>query len=388
MAYRLRKARTFGGQGTGIKVAARQATEEDSGAAFAEQLLALLDEGSFATTYKFAVLLALLDSCLEQAGADGRPPATLEPVVLARRVLTLYWPHAVPYPGARTPVVLRQSNTGQAEIVSAIRTFRAASNLPVGATVAEAARLDPDGFNRVVADIEWKLVEMPLPRLQRSNGTVTPFLYVVHWDERIRRRGYRSGDIDTRVHLTPAARQHLIRFAGLIRPLIQRMWSDRVARYNDSIFPDRHLDDFLFGADRLSLVRVRTALAELQDGRCFYTGEPLGTLEVDHFLPWARFPNNAIENLVVTNRKVNGMKRAHLVAPQHLLRWGQRNHDQRDDLDQVARAASWESRPVETVGVVRSVYLSLRDGSPLWDHDRSFVDARHADLVAALSPAL
>src|SRR5689334_4510119 len=92
--------------------------------AFAERLLALLDEGSFATTYKYALLLALIDCCLEHADASGRPPASLSPRQLAERVLSLYWPHAAEFPGAPNGEVLRQSNTGQAEIVSLIRALR------------------------------------------------------------------------------------------------------------------------------------------------------------------------------------------------------------------------------------------------------------------------
>ena len=41
---------------------------------FAERLIALLDEGGFTATYKFALLLALLDSCLESTSATGAPP--------------------------------------------------------------------------------------------------------------------------------------------------------------------------------------------------------------------------------------------------------------------------------------------------------------------------
>ena len=356
---------------------------DESGAAFAEQLLALLDEGSFSTTYKYALLLALIDCCFEHAGADGRPPATLQPRDVAHRVLALYWPQAVPYPGSDEAAVLRQSNTGQAEIVSAVRTFRSKSDLPAGATRSEGARRDPVGFERLVDEIEWKLVEMPLPRLQRAAGSLRPFLYVVHWDEHIRKREYRGPDFDCGIHLTDAARDHLVRFAGLLRPLVQRLWSDRVAQYNR--LPNRQLDEFLFGVDRLTLVRVRLALSELQDGRCFYTGEALKSPEVDHFLPWARFPNNAIENLVVANKAANNQKRAHLVAPEHLARWHERNERHRADLERVASAATWETRPSETTSVVRSVYLSLRDGSPLWLRHREFVEAQHDEIAAALT---
>lgn len=42
--------------------------------AFAERVLTLLDEGSFTATYKYAVLLGLMDLCMERASAKGDPP--------------------------------------------------------------------------------------------------------------------------------------------------------------------------------------------------------------------------------------------------------------------------------------------------------------------------
>lgn len=41
----------------------------------AEYVLALLDQGSFTATYKYAVLLALIDLCLEQTSKSGVAPS-------------------------------------------------------------------------------------------------------------------------------------------------------------------------------------------------------------------------------------------------------------------------------------------------------------------------
>ena len=45
--------------------------------ALAERILELLDQGRFTATYKYAVLLALLDLCLENAARDGAAPDLL-----------------------------------------------------------------------------------------------------------------------------------------------------------------------------------------------------------------------------------------------------------------------------------------------------------------------
>ena len=99
--------------------------EPDRGAIeLAERLIALLDEGAFTATYKFALLLALLDSCLEGTSAAGAPPDSVTTSDLARRVTELYWPQTNSYAGLGGAAILRQSSGGQAEIIRAIRRFR------------------------------------------------------------------------------------------------------------------------------------------------------------------------------------------------------------------------------------------------------------------------
>src|SRR5271154_4571161 len=83
----------------------------------AERLIQLLDEGSFTATYKYAVLIGIMDLCLELTSATGSPPEVLTTRQLAEKVIELYWPHCLPYPEQ----VLRQSTAGkQAEIVQRV----------------------------------------------------------------------------------------------------------------------------------------------------------------------------------------------------------------------------------------------------------------------------
>lgn len=152
---------------------------------FAERLLTLLDQASVATTYKYAVVLALLDASLAATDQDGTPPERIEVATLAEHVLAMYWPHTDPYPV--TGGVLRQSGTGQAELVSSITRFRAAE--PAGRSTLASARYSP-GFDRLRASVAWKLAEMPLPRLQRVGAVDDRFLYDIAWDETITRRQF------------------------------------------------------------------------------------------------------------------------------------------------------------------------------------------------------
>ncbi len=149
--------------------------EMDKGAiAFGERVLTLLDYGSFTATYKYAVLLGLIDLCLEHSGRAGEAPHVLTTVQLAEKVTELYWPQSLPF-AAATPVVLRQNTSGQAEILSLVARFRGRHvGLPL-LTLAEARRLVPDSLARLVRDVEWKLIEMPLPRLQYLGSAYDSF---------------------------------------------------------------------------------------------------------------------------------------------------------------------------------------------------------------------
>lgn len=347
---------------------------------FAQRLLALLDQASVATTYKYALLLAIMDACLDGTDAAGRPPDRVEVADLAERTLRLYWPHTEPYPD--TGEVLRQSGTGQAELLKQIGQFR-------GADASErstfAAARYATGFDRLVDATAWKLAEMPLPRLQRVGNVNDPFLYDISWDESITRRAFSADAFDRAIYLRPNVASDLVLLAPLVRPLVERMWAQRVVTYNR--LPDGRLDQFLFRRSRLDAVRLRLALLELQEGRCFYTGRRMqpSAADVDHFLPWSRSPLETVENLVVADRRANNNKRDHLAAADLVVRWRNRNRMSAGDLARIATANRWESAPTSTVGVARALYFALDATNMLWAGPGSFVRADVATLRSALA---
>jgi hypothetical protein len=101
--------------------------------------------------------------------------------------------------------------------------------------------------------------------------------------------------------------------------------------------------------------------------------------DVDHFIPWSRTPNNAVENLVVADRRANGDKSDHLAAAALVLRWRNRNAHWAGSLRNLAAANRWDTAPVETLGVARALYLGLAPSNLLWAGPRQFVPA---DVVA------
>src|SRR5437867_3032664 len=101
--------------------------------------------------------------------------------------------------------------------------------------------------------------------------------------------------------LRPGVGEALVRLNHLLRPLIHHQWAVKVATLNR--LDEYQLERFLFGAERVPLERVRGPIIELQEGRCFYCAERLAsragqTPDVDHFIPWSRYPDDSLENLV------------------------------------------------------------------------------------------
>ena len=93
---------------------------------FAERVVALLDEGAFTATYKYAVLLGLLDVVMERTSATGEPPSVVTTRELAEKVTELYWPQADAFGVGGAPRVLRRITTGKRDILGMIREFREA----------------------------------------------------------------------------------------------------------------------------------------------------------------------------------------------------------------------------------------------------------------------
>ena len=100
---------------------------------FAEKVLALLDQGTFTATYKYAVLLGLMDQSMEHVSRTGQPPESVTTRQLAEKAVELYWQHTARFPITET--VLRQNQgtrDSQAAIVSAIVKFREKTSCTCG----------------------------------------------------------------------------------------------------------------------------------------------------------------------------------------------------------------------------------------------------------------
>jgi hypothetical protein len=146
------------------------------------------------------------------------------------------------------------------------------------------------------------------------------------------------------------------------------------------------LEEFLFGASRLPVGEVRGPLAELQRGRCFYCeGALRGPTVVDHFIPWARYPDNGLDNLVVAHARCNNRKRDFLAAAEHVERWTTRNAEQASDLAQAAADFTRERDPARSRSVAVATYSRLDEGAKVWIEGATLVGLEKSRLERALA---
>ena len=354
---------------------------------FCQRLLSLFDEGRFTATYKYAVLLGLLDVLAERVDRQGRAPDVVHTRDLARAVLELYWPHTRRFSYAAK--VLVQNRGGQAEIVSDIARFRGETVGDATAPLSVARTKAADGYRQLVRRIELKLIEMPLGKLQVIGNQHRPFIYDLGWDREHPPRWseVRSDDLDGVLLLHSAASRHLLRAGGLVRPLVQREWALTVSACNDELLGD-DLDEFLFGADRVSLKPVTRGLRELAAGRCCYCGREVGSApaQIDHFLAWTRHIDNGLANLVFAHASCNNQKRSYLAAEPHVEHWVRRLLDPPSarGLVDLAHQHHWDHDPASSVAAARGIYLALYDGYPLWQERGVFTPASRDRLAATL----
>ncbi len=369
-------------------------TQDDKPGAIglAERLLALLDMGAFTATYKYAVLLGLLDCCLERTTADGRAPDVITTYRLAVKVTELYWPHSLPYQGGS---VLKQNGghpDSQASIITAIRRFRERHAPDSSAPLSQARQTARRAFERLLHEVEWILIQMPLPRLQVVGNTVDPFLYNINWGPDVKRRAIAEyqrgarGAFDPTIRLAPQVGEHLVALNGLLRPLVQQQWTRKVAHLNR--LAESRLEAFLFGTERISTEPLRATLQALQENRCFYCAgvldrSPRTRPQVDHFIPWVRYPTNAVETLVVAHEGCNLHKRDFLAEPTHVHRWRKLMTQQAGAMTQLAEETRWEHHPPETENVARAIYFHLPAGSRLWTHGTAFTSLDRGAVLAA-----
>ncbi len=290
----------------------------ESQLAFLAKVERLLAEGRFTSTYKFALLIALTNIAVEQ-GDDSGDSLEVDLDDVARQFLALYWNMARPYP--RIHAILKQNR----EAAKPSRMITLLKNeVTIGSSSYTRLRIHRASRGALVGETRRTLAKDVLYRLQAlgtKGADGETFLY----DHPPTAAGCASL---RHIVLKPGVATCLRRLRGVIVAIVQARWALWVRENNASLAADRELESFLFGASRTNVTLFAERFYELQNGRCLYTGDKLAspkTSEVDHFIPWSRYPFDSPFNLALTSRKLNNKLRDSLKPIEYRANWLARN---------------------------------------------------------------
>lgn len=341
---------------------------------FLQRIQSLFEDGDFAATYKFALLMSLAELAVERGTDDGRP-LDLDLTQIGEKFAELYWPQTIPYSSGTTGAsvdILAQNQGAQAAVVRELLKLRSCG----ANTLAQAKRLRqwPDAVRRITRVVR----QMPVRFLQNVGGTTVPFLY--DYPPSI-----------GKLVLKPGVAFLLRSFHGLIQQLARAGWITHIrqnSRNAPIIGQADDLQSFMFGTPRQNLQAVYLALAEIQSHRCFYCGDPIHNGgDVDHFIPWTRYPRDLAHNFVLAHSGCNRHKSDMLAAKPHLDQWLERNERYGDEIAGRVCASGFLADENCTWTVAKWAYSQLASsGGIAWVRDKVTEPISDQYLASFLSP--
>jgi hypothetical protein len=146
---------------------------------------------------------------------------------------------------------------------------------------------------------------------------------------------------------------------------VQKLNASRLGNVSD-------LGTFLFGQQRASLEAYRSILVDVQKGACLYCLKPLsGKTQVDHFVPWSRYPADLGHNFVLAHDRCNGAKSDFLAAENHLAAWIQRNTEHQGELQERLLASALPCDLTATVQIAKWIYAQAEKmNGQVWVNDK------------------
>src|SRR5262249_18064441 len=197
----------------------------------------------------------------------------------------------------------------------------------------------------LVAEVDQVVCKMPLWKLQTVGDVRLEFLY-----ENLGR--------GNRITLKPGVAYCFRAFYELIRDLIEGAWVRFVQKLNvNKLGNISDLGRFVFGKGGACLEAYRPILLDVQKGVCLYCQKPLSRQsEVDHFVPWSRYPADLGHNFVLAHDKCNNAKADYLAAENHLAAWVERNQEHQSDFQARLVEAALPCDLAATVQIARWAY--------------------------------
>ncbi len=274
---------------------------------FLKQIQYLIENSTFQATYKYALLIAITDITIE-CGEDSCDELAIDRRTLGERFAELYWPQIATFSSGLngcTPGILFHSDAkDHVKIVKDLITLQ--------------KKIKSNDINLAKKSIYWK-------------STITSISNTI-WNQPVK---YLQNINNQFLYEYPTSKSSLIlkknitycfrRFSDYIIQYAKSGWADHIqkTKKNQSIIGIKDdLESFLFGNTRNNLNNVRPVLMSYQSGKCFYCNKNLNAnSDVDHYIPWKKYPRNLAENFVLSCPNCNRSKSDLLAGSNHLEKW-------------------------------------------------------------------
>lgn len=323
---------------------------------FLRNIQRLLSEGLFVASYKFALIHALADLAVLK-GDDSGDTLELSTKEIAIKFIELYWNQSRPFPiGGDSGLVLQQNTGKQAAIIGKIASIQEEFD----GSLYRVKQASPSRWKELVTEVDQVVRTMPLWKLQTVGNESLEFLY-----ENVGK--------GTRITLKPGVSYCFRTFYDFIRDMIEGAWIRFVQRVNaNNLGNSTDLGSFLFASQRSNLEVYRPILFDVQKGICLYCKRSItDKSQVDHFIPWSRFPTDLGFNFVLAHDRCNNSKSDFLAAESHLESWMIRNHDNKAELHQRLVESALPSDLGAAIQIARWMYQQTeKSNGQVWVMDK------------------
>ncbi|GAA0804895.1 HNH endonuclease [Psychrobacter piscatorii] len=328
---------------------------------FLRRIQWLLESSSYTSTYKFALLMAMVNLSIE-SGINDDSEHSISYEQLADQFIQLYWTQALPYSDQSSDSVLRQSSTtGQASVINSILDLQHKTNT-TSLTMARTQNIKL--WQSTIKDIASTIKKYPARYLQSAEDKVSrEFLYVYDSKSKV-------------ITLKPGIAYCFTRFSKIINKLCQQYWTEFVrknSRNQIHFSDDIDLQQFLFNQSRQNLKVLIPILIDTQQGQCFYCHKPLrNNIEVDHFIPWSKYPIDTTHNFVLTDHSCNNSKRDYLAEELFYEKWLERNQQHGHMIEQEAKTIGFMANQLRSETISQWAYqIAVEHEDLVWSPEPS-----------------
>jgi 5-methylcytosine-specific restriction endonuclease McrA len=332
----------------------------------------LLVEGEFNATYKYALLHALADICIESPLMNDPNHQLQIPLsTIVEKFIAIYWQHAMPFNTTEQNKngLLQQNSGKQAKIITELNRCH---NL----NIKNINKLkQSDDWSAIYKDTLRVIKEGPLWRLQLLAKKEECFLYA-------HKKGVPY------IMLNQGIAYCFRRFYELVTQISRNAWINKIQSIpaNQQLIGNQaQLDPFLFGINRQTITQARPILEEIQKGKCFYCQKKLTqTTEVDHFIPFAKYANDLGHNFVAAHSSCNNNKRDYLAGLEHRDRWFEQNiiNNQKILDDELSGYFNCDAKRSESI-TIWAYQIAAQNKAQLWLGKGTF-ESTHPEFKSEL----